>query len=784
MSTTKYEHIRIPVLKKTDFSTWKIKMLMFLEATDPDYIDRINDGPHEPRKLVPSAVVDGVEIPEHYVAKDKFEWTAEEKADVLKDAKVRNILHNSLDEVLSNRVITCKTAKEIWDALEVQCQGTVAIKKNRRTLLIQEYEQFEAKADESLTEVYDRFLSLLNELSLVGKVYDFEDSNTKFLRALTEDWDTQTSILRHHYDLNEISLDEIYGMLKTHDMELQQRKYRKSNRNKGVALKVDSRSSGSTKGKAKASYPDESSNTDDDVESNTDDSNADESSSDEDIQEMVALLVKGFKKFKLRKQKKQFNSSKRSSRSGEKKEKDSKTEKLDKSKVRCYNCDGMGHFANECKKAKKQPGKALITGNTDWMDSDSDEEEVRYALMANADEPIASTSEKVHTTNYNCDLNSVSELRSFLNSLHTSFRSQTLENTRLINEVSELRKRNDHLESELIFLLEIKKDCEKAKHNEQIQIQKCTYLQGQLEKERETLKIWTDSGKRTQEILGGGNWKTGLGYVDKKEASETEEVKKKNDYTKPVKFRKESNVKFTYKKKSFPTTEKNANPDASANPDADAIPDKKDKQTIDRLSRKNIGLLSKSQLNKKLSKITGLSDKKGPKRNRNGKQGIDKRNGYKMNPDAPRKCCYKCGNTNHLALDCRKPIRKKTEIPPSDKSGRSVNFKPDSPCSHCGSKWHTIYVCTAYHSLYQDNYEPLPKFYKGTNYDKKKTSQVYKQVNPTAKSTTDGTNPDSVKTDGISPDEVDLKSKTSAANKINIKHVKRVQQVWILKNPN
>ena len=785
MSTTKYEHVRIPVLKKTDFSTWKIKMLMFLEATDPDYIDRINDGPHEPRKLVPSAVVDGVEIPEHYVAKDKFEWTAEEKADVLKDAKVRNILHNSLDEVLSNRVITCKTAKEIWDALEVQCQGTVAIKKNRRTLLIQEYEQFEAKADESLTEVYDRFLSLLNELSLVGKVYDNDDSNTKFLRALTEDWDTQTSILRHHYDLNEISLDEVYGMLKTHDMELQQRKYRKSSRNKGVALKVDSRSSGSTKGKAKqASYPDESSNTDDDVESNTDGSNADESSSDEDIQEMVALLVKGFKKFKYRKQQKMFNSAKKSSRSGEKKEKDSKTEKLDKSKVRCYNCDGMGHFANECKKAKKKPGKALITGNTDWMDSDSEEEEVRYALMANADEPTTSTSEKVHTPNYNCDLNSVSELRSFLNSLHTSFRSQTLENTRLINEVSELRKRNDHLESELIFLLEIKKDCEKAKHNEQIQIQKCTYLQGQLEKERETLKIWTDSGKRTQEILGGGNWKTGLGYVDKKEASETEEIKKKNDYTKPVKFMKESNVKFTYKKKSFPTTEKNANPDASANPDVDAIPEKKNEQTIDRLSRKNIGLLSKSQLNKKLSKITGLSDKKGPKRNRNGKQGIDKRNGYKMNPDAPRKRCYKCGNTNHLALDCRKQIRKKTEIPSSDKGGRSVNFKPDSPCSHCGSKWHTIYVCTAYHSLYQDNYEPLPKFYKGTNYDKKKISQVYKQVNPIAKSTTDGTNPDSVKTDEIIPDAADLKSKTSAANKINIKHVKRVQQVWILKNPN
>ena len=65
----------------------------------------------------------------------------------------------------------------------------------------------------------------------------------------------------------------------------------------------------------------------------------------------------------------------------------------------------------------------------------------------------ASTSEKVHTTNYNGDLNSVSEMRCFLNSLHTSFRSQSLENSRLISEANELKKRNDHLEVELIFLL-------------------------------------------------------------------------------------------------------------------------------------------------------------------------------------------------------------------------------------------------------------------------------------------------------------------------------------------
>ena len=149
MSLNKYESIKIPILKKTEYPTWKVKMLMYLEATDPDYLDVINDGPFMPIKLVPATPT----VAEHYQLNEKTEWTPEEKVVVLKDAKVRNILHNSLNSVMSNRFIAYKTAKEIWDALETQCQGTMAIKKNKRDVLIQEYEHFEAKPDESLTEI-------------------------------------------------------------------------------------------------------------------------------------------------------------------------------------------------------------------------------------------------------------------------------------------------------------------------------------------------------------------------------------------------------------------------------------------------------------------------------------------------------------------------------------------------------------------------------------------------------------------------------------------------------
>ena len=135
----KYEAIRIPILRPSEYPIWKVKMMMFLEATDQEYLDRINDGPHKPTRLV--AGVGGAK--EQYVPKERKDYTQEDISSIAKDAKVRHLLHSALDNVMSNRVITCKNAKEIWDAIEVRCQGTPAIKKNRRTILTQEYEHFD-----------------------------------------------------------------------------------------------------------------------------------------------------------------------------------------------------------------------------------------------------------------------------------------------------------------------------------------------------------------------------------------------------------------------------------------------------------------------------------------------------------------------------------------------------------------------------------------------------------------------------------------------------------------
>ncbi|KAK1373223.1 hypothetical protein POM88_029416 [Heracleum sosnowskyi] len=768
MSTTKYESMKIPILKISEYPTWRVKMLMYLEAMDPDNLDRIRDGPYIPTKFVERTDT----VPEHYVVKAKSEWTPEEKAHVLREPKIKNILHNGLDAVMSNRVIACKSSKEIWDTLETQCQGSASVKKNRRALLIQEYEQFDARPEESLTDLYDRFLTLLNSLSLVDKVYETEDSNTKFLRALPEEWDTQTSIIRHQYDLNIVSLDEIYGMLRTHDLEVQQRKNKKSSKAKSIALNVEAKSKEKAmevsrrKARVAESDPDDSSS---DTDGNPD-ANTGDDSSDSDMEEMVAMIVRNFRRMKFRKNRRQGNFQKKTFKADKDKyiKKDSKGSKFDKSKVRCYKCNGMGHFASECNKTK-----ALITSSKDWMDSssESDTEVVNYALMANAD-VTAAPDDKVLNTIFDFDTDNASELRRFLKSLHISFRSQTAENTRILSEMSDLRKRNEILEAEFSRMQEVQKECDNVKHMHLEITSKCTSLEKELEYANEKIRTWTDSGRKFHEINTSKNWKECLGY----KSDEDKKLKEKiviDETVSPKTYRhvidstksKITPVNFVFGKDSNSTFEKGSS-------STQGIKIVKPKPVLNKVT-KNVGLLSQKQLKDKICEVTDKKKEATVKRNRNGKVGINKENGYKYIPNAPRKSCFNCGNSNHLAIDCKKSKKKIAEIPKSDVRNRSVFYKPQNSCFHCGSLWHSIYTCKEYHDLYYNFYDPLPKFESSTKSDRTE--------NVIVKHAFVNTDIDKANPDGVNPVRT-AKVKKSSAVKFNKMHEQGIQQVWVPKH--
>ena len=80
-----------------------------------------------------------------------------------------------------------------------------------------------------------------------------------------------------------------------------------------------------------------------------------------------------------------------------------KTGMVDRGQIRCSNCNEMGHFATECKmqgQMKKDTRKAYLAVEKSWDDTDSDEEEVEnLALMAISDNASSSKPQGIKQVN-------------------------------------------------------------------------------------------------------------------------------------------------------------------------------------------------------------------------------------------------------------------------------------------------------------------------------------------------------------------------------------------------
>src|SRR5947208_13460319 len=93
----------------------------------------------------------------------------------------------------------------------------------------------------------------------------------------------------------------------------------------------------------------------------------------------------------------------------------------------------------------------------------------------------------------------------------------------------------------------------------------------------------------------------------------------------------------------------------------------KGKEKIEYEKRPGIGLKSSDKQLKPRNKTS--------KKNRNGKIGVNKYNGFRSSYDAPRKTCHNCGSASHIAPNC-KNIRKPMH---NHLSAR----KPYFPPMHC-----------------------------------------------------------------------------------------------------
>ncbi|GKD94750.1 hypothetical protein Tco_1374587 [Tanacetum coccineum] len=182
---------KLPVLNLGEFELWKIRIEHYFLMIYYALWEVIVNGDSPP----PKKTVNGVE--QTYPPTNAYENLAKKNK-----LKARGTLLMALPNEHQLKFNTYKCAKTLMEAIEKRFGGNKELKKIQKTLLKQQYENFNGSSSEGLDQTYDRLQKLINQLEILGETISQEDMNLKFLRSLPSKWKTHTLIWRNKPDLD------------------------------------------------------------------------------------------------------------------------------------------------------------------------------------------------------------------------------------------------------------------------------------------------------------------------------------------------------------------------------------------------------------------------------------------------------------------------------------------------------------------------------------------------------------------------------------------------------
>ncbi|GKA62547.1 putative ribonuclease H-like domain-containing protein [Tanacetum coccineum] len=333
---------KLPILKQGEYKMWRLRIEQYFQVQDYALCDVIeNDNSFKPTTRT-TANADGTStsmIPGLI--------TTEEKAQKKNDVKARSML---LMEFPIEHLLTFNQymdAKTLFDDIQTRFDGNDATKKTQKIILKQMYENFNAPSTESLDSIFNRLQKIVSRLAILGENISQEDLNLKFLRSLPSEWNTHVVVWRNKPDLDTMSFDDLYNNFKIVEQEVKRTVTSCSNSSSQNMAFVSSPSSTNEVNTANVQVSTANSPVSTD---GTPDSTA--NLSDAAVYAFLANQPNGSQL--VHEDLEQIHKD-------DLKEMDMKcdTAGYDKSKVECFNCHKMGHFARERRGPRNQDNRNM-----------------------------------------------------------------------------------------------------------------------------------------------------------------------------------------------------------------------------------------------------------------------------------------------------------------------------------------------------------------------------------------------------------------------------------------
>ncbi|GJW70787.1 putative ribonuclease H-like domain-containing protein [Tanacetum coccineum] len=407
---------KFPILKQGEYEMWRLRIEQYFQVQDYALWDVIENGNSFKPTTRTTANADGTST-----SMIPGPVTTEEKAQKKNDVKARSMLLMALPNEHQLTFNQYKDAKTLFDAIQTRFGGNDATRKTQKTLLKQMYENFNALSTESLDSIFNRLQKIVSQLAILGENISQEDLNLKFLRSLPSEWNTHVVVWRNKSDLDTMSIDDLYNNFKIVEQEVKRTVTSSSNSNSSSQNMAFVSSPSSTNEVNTANVQVSTANspvsTADSPDSTANLSDATvyaflanqpngsqlvhedlEQIHEDDLEEMdlkwqLALLSMRARRYFQRTGKKiTINGS--------------DTAGYDKSKVECFNCHKMGHFARECRGPRNQDNR---NRNQDSSRRTVNVEETSSKAMVAIDGAVEFNKSEFNLATYKIGLASVEE---------------------------------------------------------------------------------------------------------------------------------------------------------------------------------------------------------------------------------------------------------------------------------------------------------------------------------------------------------------------------------------